>query len=55
MGAKALGWSMHTAVRNVDPDTYDPVAAGYTQFGDPTGSSAAPGRAMSVSAGIQLT
>lgn len=37
-GAKALGWSMHTAVRNVDPDTYDPVAAGYTQFGDPTGS-----------------
>lgn len=37
-GAKALGWSMHTAVRNVDPSTYDPVAAGYTQFGDPTGS-----------------
>ncbi len=27
-GAKALGWSMHTAVRNVDPETYDPVAAG---------------------------
>lgn len=37
-GAKALGWSMHTAVRNVDPDRYDPVAAGYTQFGDPSGS-----------------
>ena len=37
-GAKALGWSMHTAVRNVDPETYDPVAAGYTQFGDPSGS-----------------
>ena len=37
-GAKALGWSVHTAVRNVDPDTYDPVAAGYTQFGDPSGS-----------------
>ena len=37
-GAKALGWSMHTAVRNVDPGTYDPVAAGYTQFGDPSGS-----------------
>lgn len=37
-GAKALGWSMHTAVRNVDPERYDPVAAGYTQFGDPTGS-----------------
>jgi choline dehydrogenase-like flavoprotein len=37
-GAKALGWSVHTAVRNVDKDRYDPVAAGYTQFGDPTGS-----------------
>jgi choline dehydrogenase-like flavoprotein len=37
-GAQALGWSMHTAVRNVDPQTYDPVAAGYTQFGDPSGS-----------------
>ncbi len=37
-GAKALGWSMSTAVRNVDVDSYDPVAAGYTQFGDPSGS-----------------
>ncbi len=37
-GAAELGWSMHTAVRNVDPATYDPVAAGYTQFGDPSGS-----------------
>jgi len=37
-GADKLGWSVHTAVRNVDPDTYDPVAAGYTQFGDPSGS-----------------
>ena len=37
-GAEKLGWSMHRAVRNVDPDTYDPVAAGYTQFGDPSGS-----------------
>ncbi len=37
-GAHKLGWSMHTAVRNVDPATYDPVAAGYTQFGDPSGS-----------------
>ena len=37
-GAKALGWSIHTAIRNVNPDTYDPVAAGYTQFGDPSGS-----------------
>ena len=37
-GAEKLGWSMHTAVRNVDKDTYDPVTAGYTQFGDPSGS-----------------
>jgi choline dehydrogenase-like flavoprotein len=37
-GARALGWSMHPAVRNVDAETYDPVAAGYTQFGDPSGS-----------------
>lgn len=37
-GAERLGWSVHTAVRNVDPATYDPVAAGYTQFGDPSGS-----------------
>jgi choline dehydrogenase-like flavoprotein len=37
-GAKTLGWSMSTAVRNVDVDSYDPVAAGYTQFGDPSGS-----------------
>lgn len=37
-GAQALGWSVHTAVRNVDEATYDPIAAGYTQFGDPSGS-----------------
>ena len=37
-GARQLGWSIHTAVRNVDPDTYDATAAGYTQFGDPSGS-----------------
>jgi choline dehydrogenase-like flavoprotein len=37
-GAERLGWSWHTAVRNVDKDTYDPVATGYTQFGDPSGS-----------------
>lgn len=37
-GAESLGWSVHTAVRNVDEATYDPVAAGYTQFGDPSGS-----------------
>lgn len=37
-GAEQLGWSMHRAVRNVDAATYDPVAAGYSQFGDPSGS-----------------
>lgn len=37
-GAQALGWSTHVAVRNVDEATYDPDLAGYTQFGDPTGS-----------------
>jgi choline dehydrogenase-like flavoprotein len=37
-GAGKLGWSLQTAVRNVDPARYDPVAAGYTQFGDPSGS-----------------
>ena len=37
-GATKLGYSWHTAVRNVDEATYDPVAAGYTQFGDPSGS-----------------
>jgi choline dehydrogenase-like flavoprotein len=37
-GAKALGWSMHTAVRNVDKDRYDPALAGYAQFGDPSES-----------------
>jgi len=36
--AAKLGWSVRTAVRNVDPDSYDPVTAGYTQFGDPSGS-----------------
>ena len=37
-GAKALGWSVHTATRNVDPATYDPETAGFTQFGEPSGS-----------------
>ena len=37
-GAAKLGWSVHTAVRNVDASTYDPATAGYTQFGDPSGS-----------------
>jgi len=35
-GAKALGWSTHTVVRNVDPDRHDPALAGYAQFGDPS-------------------
>ena len=37
-GSEKLGWSVHTAVRNADKDTYDADLAGYTQFGDPTGS-----------------
>lgn len=37
-GSRALGWSLRTAVRNVDESTYDPALAGYTQFGDPSGS-----------------
>lgn len=37
-GAEALGWSTRVAVRNVDEATYDPDVAGYTQFGDPSGS-----------------
>jgi choline dehydrogenase-like flavoprotein len=35
-GAKALGWSTHQVVRNVDKDRYDPALAGYAQFGDPS-------------------
>lgn len=37
-GAKALGWSVHAAIRNADPSTYDPATAGFTQFGEPSGS-----------------
>lgn len=37
-GSRKLGWSVHTAVRNVEKDSYDADLAGYTQFGDPTGS-----------------
>ena len=37
-GAKALGWSIHQAIRNVDPALYDANLAGFTQFGDPSGS-----------------
>lgn len=35
-GAKALGWSTHQVVRNVDAERYDPALAGYAQFGDPS-------------------
>lgn len=35
-GAKALGWSTHQVVRNVDSERYDPALAGYAQFGDPS-------------------
>ena len=35
-GAKALGWSTHGVVRNVEKDRYDPALAGYAQFGDPS-------------------
>ena len=37
-GAEALGWSWHRAVRNEDPERYDPELAGYTHFGDLTGA-----------------
>ena len=37
-GAKALGWSWHTAVLNVDKALHRPELAGYTQFGDVTGA-----------------
>jgi len=37
-GAKALGWSCHTATLNVDPAKHRPEMAGYTQFGDVTGA-----------------
>ena len=37
-GAKALGWSWHTATLNIDPARHNPELAGYTQFGDVTGA-----------------
>ena len=37
-GAGRLGWSFATVVRNAEADRYDPVAAGYMGFGDPSGS-----------------
>jgi choline dehydrogenase-like flavoprotein len=36
--ADALGWSWHAAVRNVDPERYDPATAGHVGFGDRTGA-----------------
>jgi choline dehydrogenase-like flavoprotein len=37
-GCAALGWSFKPILRNSDPDTYDPVSAGYVHFGDRSGS-----------------
>jgi choline dehydrogenase-like flavoprotein len=37
-GARRLGWSWRQAVRNADASTYDPELAGYTHYGDLTGS-----------------
>lgn len=37
-GAGKLGWSWREAVRNSDPASYDPRLAGYTHYGDLTGS-----------------
>jgi choline dehydrogenase-like flavoprotein len=38
LGAERLGWRGRTVVRNADPETYTPEAAGYMGFGDPSGS-----------------
>ncbi len=37
-GAGKLGWSWREAVRNSDPASYDPALAGFTHYGDLTGS-----------------
>lgn len=37
-GARKLGWSWRQAVRNFDIASYDPGLAGYTHYGDVTGS-----------------
>jgi len=37
-GCERLGWSFKTIVRNADPGRYNPEAAGYMGFGDPSGS-----------------
>ncbi len=36
--ADRLGWHTQIAQRNVDPSKYDPMTAGYTGFGDQSGS-----------------
>jgi choline dehydrogenase-like flavoprotein len=37
-GAERLGWSFERVIRNADPETYSPEAAGYQGFGDQSGS-----------------
>jgi choline dehydrogenase-like flavoprotein len=37
-GSEALGWSFETIIRNTDPESYTPDAAGYLGFGDQSGS-----------------
>ncbi|MBO3747432.1 GMC family oxidoreductase [Streptosporangiaceae bacterium NEAU-GS5] len=37
-GARRLDWRWRRAVRNADPATYDPGLAGFTHYGDLTGS-----------------
>lgn len=38
LGAERLGWRGRVVVRNADPESYTPEAAGYMGFGDPSGS-----------------
>ena len=37
-GADALGWSFTQTTRNTNPETYDPLVAGFMGFGDQSGS-----------------
>ena len=37
-GCEALGYDWRTVTRNTDPETYDPVTAGFLGFGDQSGS-----------------
>jgi choline dehydrogenase-like flavoprotein len=37
-GAAKLGYAMHRAMLNIDPDRYDPERAGHTGFGDAGGA-----------------